>query len=134
MNPSDELIKEILQNEDIATEYDKFCQYNNTSKHLTTAQKHISKVDEMIQKLPKVELLKMKYFIGNMRSTKKKGQIPQHVLDRVLSHPEILGSMRIVLDPDEDKILGAKHFDKVEEAIRNEMKIHKKKHSICTLS
>jgi hypothetical protein len=36
LNPSNELIDEILENEDISTEYDKFCLYNNISKHFST--------------------------------------------------------------------------------------------------
>ena len=60
-------------------------------------------------------------------------QVPDDVLDSVLDRPDIFESMRIVLGPDGDKI-GAKHMDRVEEAIKNEMKIHKKNCVNCTVS
>ena len=65
----------------------------------------------------------MKYFIAMNLKGK---QVPDDVLDSVLNRPDIFESMRIVLGPDGDKI-GAKHMDRVEEAIKNEMKIHKNK-------
>ena len=131
LDPSDELIEQILKDEDISAEYDKFCSYVNKAEHMQTVEKHIKRVDEMVHKMPPVELLKMKYFIRSM--LKEKSMPDDEVLDTILSRKEILESMRIALGPDGDKV-GGKHYSVVEEAIKTEMKLRKKKCVNCSVS
>ena len=114
---SDEFIDEILRDTEVALEYDHFCSYTISggplqSKTQKSAEKHLAKIYHIVHKLAAVEMLKMKHFI--------RLKIPENepLVEAVLARPEVLESMRIILNNDGDK---TSYFEIINDAIETEM-------------
>lgn len=124
--PSNEFLNEIAQNEDIVSKCEKFdsmfrgkTNINDDNKKL--ASNMLDNVTTMIGKYPEAELMKMRQFLKQHKSTSK---LSIEIINKVLENDEVIENLRLVLG-DDWKVHGVEAMNKVDEIIKAEKKKNK---------
>ena len=132
--PSNDLLNEIAQNEDIVSSCEKFdfmfqgneTKINDDNKKL--ALKMLDNVTTMIEKYPEAELMKMRQFLKIHKSGSK---LSIEIINQVLEKDEVIENLRIVLGHD-GKVHGVEAMNKVDKIIKAEKK--KNKINACNIA
>ena len=131
--PSDDFLNEISQNEDIISKCEIFdsmfwgeSKINDENKNL--ASKLLNNITTMLEKYSEVELMKMKQFLKQHKSTCK---LSIEIINKILKNDEVIENLRLVLS-DDWKVHGVEAMKKVDKIIKAEKK--KSKTNTCNIA
>ena len=131
--PSTELMNAVLQDKEVMDNFEMFqvlMSGDTFSKQTIAAQKYLSKVNQLLQKYPQVERMKLKKFL---QISKKGSKVSNEVIDKVLENEDAIQDLKLVLGSDGLTKPGTEAMNRIEAVIKFESKKLKKRET-CLLS
>ena len=125
--PSTELMNAVLQDKEVMDNFEMFqvlMSGDTFSKQIIAAQKYLSKVDQLLQKYPQVERMKLKKFL---QISKKGSKVSNEVIEKVLENEDAIQDLKLVLGSDGLTKLGTEAMNRIEAVIKSESKKLKKR-------